>query len=178
MPPRCSLLRILREMSSEPQPSLRLKGLRLKVGGTVMNDSSQHAASPDILLSPDPCVVGSHGCPTNPRSAVIKCVSHHSSIDQSFAIRAPRVVLRIVRLSRSDRGLVRPDQPLDIYRERETRSPPRCNPLLLFRASSYVNCYSHVILIIAQWFKPTLSLQLSHQSCPVLEVLVPSNTRP
>jgi hypothetical protein len=27
------------------------------------------------------------------------------------------------------------------------------------------------VLIIAQWFKPTLSLQLGHQSCPVLEVL-------
>jgi hypothetical protein len=144
----------------------------------VMNDSSQHAASTDILSSPDPCVVGSHGCPTNPRSAVIKCVSHHSSIDQSFAIRAPRVVLRIVRLSRSDRGLVCHDQPIDIYRERETRSPPLCNPLFLFRASSYVNCYSHVILIIAQWFKPILNLQLSHQSCPVLEVLVPSDTLP
>jgi hypothetical protein len=143
-----------------------------------MNDSSQHAASPDILSSPDPCVVGSHGCPTNPRSAVIKCVSHDLSIDQSFTIRAPRVVLRIVRPSRSDRGLVGPVQPLYIYIERETRSPPRSDPLLLFRASSYVNCYSHVILIIAQWFKPTLSLQLSHQYCPGLEILVPSNTRP
>jgi hypothetical protein len=37
---------------------------------------------------------------------------------------------------------------------------------------------SRDFLITAQWFEPTLSLQLVHQSCPVLAVLVPSNTRP
>jgi hypothetical protein len=34
---------------------------------------------------------------------------------------------------------------------------------LLFRANAYVHCYSHVILIIAQWFKLTLGPQLSPQ---------------
>jgi hypothetical protein len=53
------------------------------------------------------------------------------------------------RLARGDRRLVRPAHPLGIYSEDQTRFPSRCNPLLLLRASSYVNYYSHVILIIA-----------------------------
>lgn len=86
-----------------------------------------------------------------------QCASHYSAIDRSFVIRAPCIVFRIVRLYRSDQGLVRSDQS-NIHTANSRLDPRLVVIPFALQSSSYVNCYSHVILIIAQGFKPTLSL--------------------